>query len=280
MSKQTDQNIFQVGIKKNPLKDLYHFLLNTSWPKLIGLITICYVISNALFAWIYLLAGDIIENAHPHSFSDAFFFSVQTMATIGYGKMLPKTLFANILVSFEALIGLLGVTMATGLMFAKFSKPTARVIFSKVAVVTLHNGIPCLMFRMGNERGNQIAEATLRVTLARTETTLEGEKFRKFYDLELMRSRNAIFQLTWTAIHPIDETSPFFAETAESLKKAEGQIIVSFTGLDETFSQSIHARHSYNPEEIHWNKRLANIITTLPNGQRMIDYHSFHETTS
>ncbi len=280
MQKSTPQNIFQVGIKKNPLKDLYHFLLNTSWPKLIGLITLGYVISNALFAYIYLLAGDIIENAHPHSFADAFFFSVQTMATIGYGKMLPKTLFANILVSLEALIGLLGVTMATGLMFAKFSKPTARILFSKVAVVTFYNGVPCLMFRMGNERGNQVAEATLRVTLVRREKTVEGEEFRRFYDLELMRSRNAVFQLTWTALHPIDEKSPLYQVNRESLKESEGQIIVSFTGLDETFSQSIHARYTYNPEDIHWNKRLANILTQLPNGQRKIDYHSFHETIS
>jgi len=236
-----------------------------------------YLTGNCMFALGYLAGGDGIENARHGSFSDAFFFSVQTMATIGYGKFAPRTLFAHILVTLETFVGLLGVAMTTGLTFAKFSRPTARVLFSRVAVVRPWNGIPSLMFRMANQRSNQIVEAHLHVVLARDETTAEGESIRRFHDLELTRRQNAIFALSWTAMHAITERSPLYGASSTSLAAAGAEIVVSLVGTDETFSQTVHARYSYVPDEIVWDARFVDIISQLPDGRRRIDYTRFHD---
>ncbi len=180
-------------------------------------------------------------------------------------------------VTCAALVGLLGVAMATGLIFSKFARPTARVVFSRVAVITEYDGFPSLMFRMANERGNQVAEAELHITMVRAETTKEGDKVRRMYDMSLVRSHSIVFILTWTAIHRIDEASPLFGATAESLRKAQTEIVVSLQGHDETFSQTIHARHSYIPDEVLWNARFVDILTVLPDGRRQIDHNRFHD---
>jgi inward rectifier potassium channel len=185
-----------------------------------------------------VLGDEPIANARPGSFADAFFFSVQTMSTIGYGVLAPRTPYANVLVTTEALVGLLGLAMVTGMIFAKFSRPTARVLFSRVAVMTRRDGVPCLMLRMANRRGNQIVEARVHVVLALTETTAEGEVIRGLHDLAMARAENALFALSWTAIHPITEQRPLFRVTSESLAEQEAGSIVSLTGLDETFSQT------------------------------------------
>lgn len=202
------------------------------------------------------------------------------MATIGYGALYPKTAYANILVAIEAFVGLLGVTMATGLMFARFARPTARVMFSNVAVIMPYNGQPTLMFRAGNRRGNQILEARLWVTLIREETTAEGYTMRRFYDLNLVRSQSPFFVLTWTAFHPIDATSPLYGETPESLAQSTAEILVTLTGLDETVAQTVHARHAYSAREILWNYQFVDVFSVLPNGQRVIDYTRFHHVMS
>jgi inward rectifier potassium channel len=256
--------------------DVYHFLLISSWPRLLGALVVLYGTVNAFFALAYLMIGGI-EGARPGSFADAFFFSVQTLATIGYGRMVPQSTVANALVSFEALIGLLGVAMVTGLVFAKFSRPTARVLFSHVAVIGRRDGIPSLMFRMANARGNNIVEAQLHVVLARDETTAEGEKVRRFYDLEMARRQNALFALSWTAIHPITESSPLHRVSPESLVATGFQLIVSIVGFDESFSQTVHARHAYGPDDVRWNARFADILTWTPDGRRIVDYSRFHD---
>ncbi len=271
--------IERLGLPRHPANDLYHFLLTTSWPKLLVVTAGAYVAANCLFALAYLALGDGIENAKGGSFTDAFFFSVQTMATIGYGKMVPHSFAANVLVTLEALIGMLSVAMASGLMFAKLSRPTARVLFSNVALVCPYDGRPTLMFRAANERANQILEAQMRVTLARDETTAEGVKMRRFYDLALSRSQNAVFALTWTAMHPITESSLLHGATPESLAAQGAEIIVSVTGIDDTFSQTVHARHSYFPEEIAFDVRFVDILTVFPDGHRQIDYGKFHDVT-
>lgn len=259
--------------------DPYHLLLTMDWPSFIGLTVVCYVVLNALFALLYLAGGDSIKNARPGSFFDAFFFSVQTMASIGYGAMYPKTDYANVLVTIEALVGLMGLAMGTGLMFARFSRPTARVLFSGVAIIAPLNGVPTLMFRAANERRNQILEAQMGVSLLRNEVTAEGESMRRFYDLKLLRSQTRNFSLTWTVMHQIDESSPLYGETPESLAETETDIVITLTGLDETVSQTVHARHYYMTEEILWNMRFVDILSRKPDGRRMIDYTRFHDVT-
>ncbi len=229
-------------------RDPYHLLLTIPWPSFLGLIALSYLATNALFALAYL-AGGGIENARPGSFLDAFFFSVQTVAGIGYGEMYPRTAFANAVVTIEAMVGLVGVAVLTGLAFARFSRPTARVLFSRVAVITSYEGVPTLMFRAANQRRNQILEAQLRVYLMRDEISPEGQFMRRFYDLKLLRDRTPSFTLSWTAMHPIDQSSPLYGFTAESLIGARTSIIVSLSGIDQTVAQDIHDRHTYTAQE-------------------------------
>jgi inward rectifier potassium channel len=258
-------------------RDLYHRLLRMSWPEFIGLLVVSYLTVNALFALAYLAGGDCIANAQPGSFPDAFFFSVQTMATIGYGALYPKTAYANTLVAIEALVGLLGVAMATGLMFARFSRPTARVLFSQVAIITQLNRVPTLMFRAANQRGNQILEAKLWVTLIREETLPEGYTMRRIYDLNLTRSHTPFFALSWSAMHPIDPDSPLYGATPESLAESNAEILVTLTGTDETVGQSIHARQSYAVQNILWNYRFVDIFHRSSDGRQYINYTLFHD---
>ena len=257
--------------------DLYHLLLTSSWPRLLGLLAIAYAAANALFALGYLIEPDAIENARPGSFADAFFFSVQTMATIGYGRMVPRTFLANTLVTLETLTGLLALAMITGLVFAKFSRPTARVLFSRVAVIGRRDGVRAFMFRMANERGNNIVEAQVHVALARQEVTAEGESVRRFYDLELARRLNPIFPNTWTVIHPIVDGGPLHHATATSLAVEDARIVVSVVGLDESYAQTVHARHSYGVQDIAWDARFVDIVTRDANGGLRIDYGQFHD---
>lgn len=270
-------NVVQIGLKSHPFQDLYFTLLTTSWTRLFVLAVVFYVAINSLFAAGYLGFGGI-EGARPGSFRDAFFFSVQTMSTIGYGGMVPRSLSANVLVTLEAFIGLVGFAMATGLMFAKFARPTARVLFSNVAVVGPQNGVPCLQFRMANGRRNyQVLEAQLRVTLYRTEMTHEGQQLRRMIDLPLQRDRMGMFSLSWLAFHPIVPGSPLHGATAASLDAQFAEVIVAFTGTDEVSSQFVHARRSYRPNEIIWNARFVDIIDMLPDGRRAVNYHRFDQ---
>ncbi|HZC46520.1 MAG TPA: ion channel [Candidatus Acidoferrum sp.] len=256
--------------------DLYHSLVTASWLGLIAGIAIAFTVANLIFALGYYLDGGI-ENARTGSFADMFFFSVQTMATIGYGKMEPVTLFSNILVSIEALTGLLALALMTGLVFSKFSRPTARVRFTRYAVIGPRDGTTSLMIRAANMRANRIVEATIHVVFARQEVTAEGDTIRRFYDLETTRNRSAMFALSWTAVHQIVARSPLFGETRESLTKCEPEIIVSIIGLDETFSQTIHARHTFEFDEIIWDARFADVLVLHPDGSRSVDYTRFDE---
>lgn len=272
-------DVVRKGVSHSNWRDPYHLILTLDWPKFIALTVVSYVATNAVFALLYLAQGDSIKNARPGSFLDAFFFSVQTMATIGYGAMYPQTDYANLLVSIEALVGLLGVAMATGLMFARFSRPTAKVLFSRVAVITPNNGVPTLMLRVANERRNQILEAQIGLSLLRNEVTMEGHAFRRFYDLKLVRNQTRIFALSWMVMHVIDEDSPLYGQTPEALEEVETDIVVTLTGIDETVSQTVHARHYYVTEEILWNMRFVDIFSRKPDGRRLLDLTRFHEVT-
>ncbi len=258
-------------------REPYRLLLTIPWIGFLFLIDLSYVATNALFALIYLAGGDCIANARSGSFLDAFFFSVQTLASIGYGDMYPKTVYANTVVTIEAMVGLVGIALLTGLAFARFARPTARVVFSRNAVVTPHEGLPTLMLRAANKRRNQILEAQLQVYLMRDEINAEGQFIRRFYDLPLVRSRTPSFTLTWTGMHTIDEHSPLYGETIESLMQRQASIVISLNGLDETVMQIIHARHTYAAQDILWNHRFTDIFHDTVDGHRYIDYSHFHE---
>jgi len=267
-----------IGIQRAPIKDLYHFVLARSWPTFFALVGLFFVGANVLFAFFYLAHPGCIANARPGVFEDAFFFSVQTLATIGYGGMYPITRYAHLLVVIEALTGILGIAVITGLTFTRFARPSARVLFADRATITPRNALPHLMFRMANWRRNRIVEAHLDVVLLVTERTLEGETLRRQIDLPLVRDRSAVFFLTWTAMHRIDEQSPFHGEGAlERLRAQNAELYLSLTGFDETIGQAINARKEYTLADIAWNARFADVLGTADDGTRVIDYRKFHD---
>jgi len=270
--------VLAVGLRRAPIDDLYHSLITWSWTRLFATMGALYVLIISLFALGYLALGpDAIEHARLESFEDAFFFSFQTMATIGYGHMLPKSTAANLVSVAQVMIGLAGTAVSTGLVFAKFARPTARVLFSDVAVITTFDGAPALLFRMANERGNQIVEAQLSVALLRDETTKDGEQVRRAYDLALRREKSLLFSLTWLAVHPIGPESPLHGATGEALARGAATLIVSLTGLDEHLGQVVHARHAYGAAELRFGHHFVDVLETLPDGSRLVDYRKFHD---
>ncbi len=270
-----------LGIPEFHWSDFYHWLMKISWIQLWVIIISFYFTINTLFAFLYLASYGGIANAKPGSFLDAFSFSIQTMATIGYGAMYPTNLYTHILVAIEVLIGLIVIAMITGLMFARFSLPTARVIFSNVAVICPYNGVPTLMFRIANQRQNWIVEAQVRVTvLLNEEVTSEGHSMRRFCDLKLIRSETPMLTLTWSVMHQIDEDSPLYGWSENDFKNIDNQHIqffVTLTGLDETVSQTIHARHVYQLDEIILNQHFVDLISRGIDGQIYFDYSHFHD---
>lgn len=272
LGKNGQFNIQRIGPQNQ--WDVYHYLLKLSWPKFFLISITVYLLINLVFASLYFYNNNSFTNASD-SFADAFFFSVQTLSTIGYGRMAPVGLTANILVTIEVVVGMLTLAVITGLAFSRFSRPTALVLFSDVAVVTRFEGKPVLMFRMANQRSNEIVKASLTASLWRRELTPEGHKFAKLHDVKFERDTTPVFSLTWTAIHVIDEKSPLYGISPESGDRFE--IIVILTGLDATFSQSIHARTSYTCDEIIWNARFTDVIFDLPDGRRAVDLTKFHQ---
>jgi inward rectifier potassium channel len=191
--------------------------------------------------------------------------------------MSPKDLYADTIVTLESFFSVLNVAIATGAVFARVARPTSRVMFSHYAVVSMFDGIPTLMFRVANQRGNQVLEASVNLTLARQVKTREGLVMRRFQELSLVRARSPLFALSWTVMHQLDEKSPLHGATRESLLEEQAELIIVMSGTDETYAATIHARHSYLPHEIHWNKRFADIIAMRADGRRSIDLRRFHD---
>lgn len=268
------------GLPGAPLADMFHRLLTMPWRSFLALAFAAYLALNALFGLAYYLDPGGVENVEPGSYLDAYFFSVESMMTIGYGRMVPVSTFAHVLVTLESFVGLLVTALLTGLMFAKFATPTANVLFSNVVCVAKHDGHPTVLFRLANARGNRLIQASLSVTLAKTTKTAEGETFRRVTDVPLVRSSNPLFWIGWTAMHRIDETSPFHGETKESLLAKGAEMIVVLSGVDEHSSATVHTRRSYGPEEMRWGERFVDILAPNVAGGRLTvaDYTRFHDT--
>jgi inward rectifier potassium channel len=262
------------GVRPKPLSDAYHFLVDAPWSVILLSVAAAFGAINALFALGYLEVGGV-ANARPGSFTSAFFFSIQTMSTIGYGAMWPRSDAANALVALQALTGGIGLALMTGLVFAKFSRPTARVRFSKVAVIGEHRGRKCLMFRMANERSDRIVQPQLYAVLLRAEPEDGGSYFIRVHDLQLVRDRHAFLALTWLVIHTIDDHSPLRGCTPDSSSERIA-IVVSLTGIDEGLSQTVHAHHTYSSQDIRWDVKFADVIKPGDGGW-LIDYSAFDE---
>ncbi len=256
--------------------DLYPFILKLSWTAFFAFITALFILVNVAFALLYMAAPHCVTNAS--SFLDHFFFSVETLATIGYGEMSPNNDWAHSVMTIESLTGVAGTAMITGLTFVRFARPTAQILFSDRMVIGPRDAVPHLMFRMANQRQNQIADAQVRVILLVNERTLEGESIRRPMRLELVRDTNPMFALSWTAMHRIDAKSPFHGEDAlERLREQGAEVFLSLSGFDETLMQTITARWRYDLDHIVKNARFVDVLSRSDDGTRTVDYDKFHE---
>jgi inward rectifier potassium channel len=259
--------------------DVYHQLIKLSWPRLAAAFTVLFLSFNLLFAFLYSLDPTGIawsgNPIHAASFWRAFFFSIDTVATIGYGNMYPLSVYTNVLVVIEITCGILFFALVTGISFARFSRPTARVLFSNVAVIAQVDGVPALMFRAANQRHNLVFEARATVSLLMDEL-VDGKIFRRFSDLTLERSSTPVFVLTWTVMHRIGPDSPLAPYLRDQQLPADAEIVVVLSGTDEGSGQTIHSRWAYRSGDIRWNAHFVDIIGSLPDGGRSIDYRLFH----
>jgi inward rectifier potassium channel len=257
-------NVIREGLNPLSALSLYHWLLIISWSKLLGFITASYVAVNALFAVAFLLCGpDALQSSSGsfagHPFYRAFFFSVDTFATIGYGNIVPIGLAANSLVAIEALVYILGIALATGVIFSRFSRPSARIVYSRNAIVAPYRDQTALEFRIANGRSSQLIEVQIQVILTKLEL-VDGVSVRRFYDLDLERPRVVFFTLSWTIVHPIDKNSPMWGLTRKDLLDADAEVLILLTGTDDTLSQIVHSRSSYKADEIVWGAKFANMF--------------------
>jgi inward rectifier potassium channel len=241
----------------------YHALLTTSWPRFLGMVTMAYVAVNALFGMVYVACGPAAlrglgEGEMGGAFLRAFFFSVETFATIGFGAMYPVGVLSNTLVTLESLIGLLFVALLTGLVFARFARPTAAVMFSDIAVVAPYQGRTGFMFRIANSRSNQLMELEAKILYSR----LDGQG-RRYDQLRLERTKVVFFPLSWTIVHPIDDASPLRGKSHQDLMDEDAEFDILMSGVDETFAQQVHARSSYKPNEIRFGSRFSNIYNPV-----------------
>ncbi|MBK9030343.1 MAG: ATP-sensitive inward rectifier potassium channel 10 [Myxococcales bacterium] len=263
-----------LGDRRRPLQDLYHALLIRPWWFALGGLAVAMVALNLVFALVYWAIGGV---ANVHGFGDCFFFSIQTAGTIGYGGMTPTTTAANVAVAIESIASLLATALATGIVFAKYSRSTARIRFARHPTIAPFDGQPTLRLRIGNMRGNSIVEAQIRVVYSRTHVTREGETFYPQVDLTLVRDRAPALARAWTVMHTIDATSPLAGATAASLAAIEAELLVSVTGVDETTLQTVHARTAYDASAIAWGARPADIVEDRGAGGFVVDLGQFDE---
>ncbi len=267
--------IVRVGLKSAPFADLYHDVLTMPWRWFLLALFTAQIAVNGLFAVLYALDPGSISNAR--GLVDSFYFSVQTWATIGYGGMTPTTTWSNMLVVCESAVSTIFTALTTGLVFAKFARPNVRVLFSNVMVMTKRDGKNVLMFRVANERGNYVVQASASVSVLSDEVSAEGERMRRVRDLKLTRLTQPIFLFSWTVMHEVEADSPLFGVSAEDFVARRLRLTVSLTAFDGTLSQTIHASHLYQTADVRFDSRFVDVMSILPDGSTQLDFSRFHD---
>ncbi len=281
LNRDGSYNVVRRGLSFIRSQNTYHLLLTISWTRFFLLLIIGYFLANVLFAWLYMLCGEgalrgAPDGAYAERFAHAFFFSVQTLATIGYGGISPNGLAANIVVTIEALCGLLAFALATGLLFARFSRPGAKLIFSRQAIVAPYRGITAFEFRIANSRTSELIDVRATVVLGRTEL-INGAKMRRFHPLKLERDGVMFFPLHWVVVHPIDDASPLRGVTREEFASSDAEFLVIITAVDETFSQTVYTRTSYKHHEVAWGVKFSDMFITEGKKTVGIDLGRIHD---
>ncbi len=271
------REIFSQGLSREIFHDLFHHFMTTSWPRPFATLAGFFLTFDALFGFLYHLVPGCIANLNPPGFAGAFFFSVETLATVGYGDMHPQTVYGHMIAMAEIFVGLMSLALITGIMFARFSRPRARFLFTRNAVVRPIDGKLTLVIRAANIRQNVVQDASAQLRMLRDEVTREGFYIRRVIDLPLLRSQHPMFVLGWTIMHVIDDTSPLKSETAETLGKSEVAFVLSVSGTDETTGQVLMARAEYYSQDIRWNSTFHDILEEAEDGTLCIDYGRFHD---
>jgi inward rectifier potassium channel len=260
-------------------RDIYQWVLSLSWSRFAALIAGVYIAVNLGFAALYAGGGDCIAGMTPGSFLEAFFFSVQTLATVGYGHMYPRTPYAHVVTTIEIISGMFWLAVMTGLIFVRFSRPTARIVFSKAAVIAPFNGKPTLMLRVANLRSHSMVETEFRIMFTRDEPILEeDEMFRHFYSLKLHFDRLIVFPAALTLRHTIDGDSPLYGATAESLEASRALFVASVVGVETVIPAAVQSQQDYGWQDIRFGERFVEIYTDDGNGRLTVDYARLHET--
>ena len=268
----------KINTGKREWRDAYHWILSLSWPQFAALIAGAYFSLNLVFALLYSIGGNCIAEMPPGSFPAAFFFSVQTLATVGYGHMYPATLYGNILATVEIMVGMFGLAVMTGLIFIRFSRPTARIEFTRNVVIAPFDGRPTLMLRVANLRHHSMAEAEFRLMFMRDEQVSEGEIFRRFYSLKLQFDRLITFPVALTLRHTIDEQSPLHGMTVEALQAADARLAASVVGIETVIQAAVQSQKDYTWRDIRFGERFVEIYTETGEGRLTVDYGRLHET--
>jgi len=271
------RRIIAEGLESNLWKDVYFNAMTASWPVFIGALAVAFVGLNFVFALIYDLGDKPVANARE-GLADLFFFSVETTSTVGYGDMHPQTDYGHIVATTENFIGLMLIAMMTGLVFARISRPRARILFARYPVVTPYNGVPTLMFRLANARSNFISEATAKTWMIGPSVSLEGKRLVGFQPMRLLKSENPTLALSWVLFHPIDGDSPLYGMDEQTLTGSEINFVVSIVGFDETSSQIVHARDVIAAQDVRFGHEYEDIIWVDEEGMRHIDYAKINET--
>jgi inward rectifier potassium channel len=282
INKDGSFNIVRDGYS-NIIGSVYHRLITISWPQFIAWVASAYLTVNLIFAMLYWSLGPDVLHAADHdlglgSFTRGFFFSVQTLTTVGYGSIYPYGLAAHIVAALEAAMGVMGFALATGLLYGRFSRPSARLVFSNKMLVAPFRNAQSLQLRVANERRNILMEVEADMVLMTVERDASGQLKRTFTELKLERRNIYFLALTWTVVHPIDETSPLFGKTAEDLERLQAEVLVLIKGFDESFSQVVHSRYSYRWDEFEWSARFSQAFTVAPEGHMVLHLSKVSDT--
>jgi inward rectifier potassium channel len=261
-------------------RDIYHWILSLRWPAFIAFLLGVYFAINLLFATAYTFGGPCIGEMTPGSFPAAFFFSIETLATVGYGHMYPATVYGHIVVTLEIITGMFWIAVITGLIFVRFSRPSARILFSKSIVIGNFDGRLSLMFRVANLRHTSMVEAVFRMVFSRDERVREGEEVRRFYELKLFPQQMISFPAALTIRHAIDEESPLHGATRESLEASDAFFLASIVAIETVIPASVQSQQDYSWEDVRFGERFVDIYTELEDGRLSVDYGRIHETES
>ena len=274
------REIETLGLTQGFWTDLYHRAMTVYWPVFFGSAAVLFVTLNAVFGFLYWLGHEPIANAEGNGPLAYFYFSIETLATVGYGDMHPQTDYGHLIATVEIFTGMSFLAVMTGLIFARFSRPRARFVFADTAVITRHEGRQALMIRTANARHNTISRANARLWLIRAERSREGDQLRRFYELRLDRSEHPMFVLSWMLFHIIDKDSPLYGATASDLEEGDALFVLNVGGLDDSSAQQLYARHVYSWRDIRWNHRYKDITSVSPQGRFLLDYTKFNDVVA